>query len=250
MLTDLLTILRELRDLNVKKIAILLLSSFILIGIWKFDVVVDTIIKVDSHYEKSNGKSQKQQQSFLYSKHSAIDISQENLDKLRSYLAEYLSKFPQSTYSIAIFKFLPPGYEYSYQGRILIAFKSKQLKEEEEAKLLKELNVNWIPMWSGKASMEALVELKDIALVFDEKEQRFELENKPDIIPSSNLPILGELGIKSIYRFPIQSGNRAIGYISIYLTESLDEAKLQELKRTSSYFSNRIVSYLLNVEER
>ena len=105
-------------------------------------------------------------------------------------------------------------------------------------------------MWSGKASMEALIELKDIALVFDEKEQRFELENKPDIIPSSNLPILGELGIKSIYRFPIQSGNRAIGYISIYLTESLDEAKLQELKRTSSYFSNRIVSYLLNVEER
>ena len=179
-----------------------------------------------------------------------MDVSPENLEKLKSYLSEYLPRFPQSTYSIAVFKFLPPGYEYSYQGRILVAFKSKQLNEEDEFKLLKELNVNWIPMWSGKASMEALVDLKDVALVFDEKDQKFKLENKPDIIPNSNLPILGELGIKTIYRYPIQSGNRAIGYLSIYLTESLDQEKLQELKRTSSYFSNRIVSYLLNTEER
>lgn len=249
MLTDLLTILRELRDLNVKKIAILLLSSFILIGIWKFDIVVDTLIKVDSHYKK-NSKDQKPQQTLLYSRHSAVDVSPENLEKLKAYLSEYLPRFPQSTYSIAVFKFLPPGYEYSYQGRILVAFKSKQLNEEDEFKLLKELNVNWIPMWSGKASMEALVDLKDVALVYDEKDQKFKLENKPDVIPNSNLPILGELGIKTIYRYPIQSGNRAIGYLSIYLTESLSQEKLQELKRTSSYFSNRIVSYLLNTEER
>lgn len=247
MLADLLTILRELRDLNFKKIVILLFSSFILIGVWKFDTVVDTVIKIESHYRKDKKEVKN---DILYSRSSASGISLENLEKLKGYLNEYLPKFPQSTYSIAIFKFLPPGHEYSYQGRILVAFKSKQLNEEDESKLLKELNVNWIPMWSGKKSMEALIDLKDITLVFDEENNYFKLESKPDIIPNSNLPILGELGIKTIYRFPIQSGNRAIGYISIYLTESLDKNKEQELKHTSSYFSNRIVSYLLNTEER
>lgn len=246
MLTDLLNILRELRDLNAKKIAVLLLSSFILVGVWKFDTVVDTVIKIDSHYRKDKKESK---QSFLYSKNSSADISQENLIKLKEYLNDYLPRFPQSTYSIAIFKFLPPGYDYAYQGRILVAFKSKQLNEEDENKLIKELNVNWIPIWSGKASMESLIDLKEVALVFDEKDQHFKFESKPDIIPNSNLPILGELGIKTIYRFPIISGNKTIGYLSIYLTDTLDKTKEQELKRTSSYFSNRIVSYLLNTEE-
>lgn len=247
MLTDLLNILRELRDLNIKKIVILLFSSLFLLGVWKFDTVVDTVIKIDSHYKKD--KKEVKQQSLIYSRNSAIDISPENLEKLKIYLNDYLSKFPQSTYSIAIFKFLPPGYEYAYQGRILVAFKTKQLSSEDEEKLVKELNVNWIPIWSGKASMESLIDLKDVVLSFDDKEQHFKLDSKPDKIPNSNLPILGELGVKTIYRFPIQSGNRAIGYLSIYLTEALDDNKLQELKRTSSYFSNRIVSYLLNTEE-
>lgn len=210
-------------------------------------MVVDTALKINSNLkDKSKSRYKDNEIKFVLNSESNSGISKENMEQIRSYLLEYLQKYPKSVYSISLFKFLPSGHEYGYQGRLLVAFKSKFLSDDEERKFLSELNANWIPMWSGKGSMEYIIDGKSVVLNYDSENQNFKIKDDFDHIPSSNFSILGELGIKSIFRYPIIFTDQSIGYLSIYLTEELDSKTEQDLKKISTFLANRLSSYMID----
>lgn len=244
MFAELVSIIKEIKDLSIKKILILLFSSALLIGVWKFDIVVDSLLKVQKSVAT---KEPKKSSSVLYDVSSDSGISAENLNRMRTYLAEYLlDKFPKYTYSVSIFKFLPPGSVYSYQGRMLVAFKSRYLTDQEEEIFLKELNVNWIPIWSGRQGMELVLDGSPSSLRYDGDSQTYRFQDSFDYNPASNYLLLGESGIKSIFRYPVIAGGNTVGYLSVYLTDELTKDKEQEIKKVSSQLASKVVNYLVD----
>lgn len=245
MLTELLNILNLLKDLTYKKVFVILLSGIILITVWRFDTVIDYYIKLNS---KSNDiapveKDKTKSNITIYSNSSDSGISEENMKEMQNIATEYLSKYAD-TFAISAFKFLPPGYEYAYQGRILILFKSKSLSEIDEQKLIKDLNINWIPIYSGKGSVEKLLDNLPVYLKYNPELNKFISTEESDFTPSSNLSRLAELGVKSIYRYPIIHDDRTVGYIAVYINKELSESEIAEFKRISSFLSSRLINYL------
>lgn len=248
-MNEILNIIKELKDLSVKKTLILLLSAIILLAVYKFDTVIDSTIKIQNHIFKNPQEvihsPIKDKPKIIVDIEQDFGVSEQNLEYLKQYVLEYLNRYPQNVYSVQVFKFLPQGSMYSYQGRALIVFKSKQLQDKDEAKLLKELNISWIPMWSGKNQMEQILQQIPVVLKYDENINQFiSNDNNHDFAPSANFQLLHELGVKTIFRYPIIQNNNVVGYLQVYLTEVIDEKTEIDLKRISLFLSNRIVNYL------
>lgn len=244
-MNELLSIIQVLKDLTPKKIMVLLLSGIILIAVWKFDSVVDTSFKLYERLNKDSQEIRPIQSRLIFDESSDIGVSVDNKEIIKSYVVDYLSKFPSSVYSISVFKFLPPGESYAYQGRALIVFKSKDMDIAQEGKFLRELNVHWMPIWSGKHSVESLLNGLPVTLIYnDTKNVFFDPNSIQDVTPSSNFSLLHEVGVKSIYRHPIILNERVIGYISIYFNEKLNPQTEKETNRIAGYLNSRIASYL------
>lgn len=247
---DLIELVVGLKDLSWKRIILLGFVATFTILIMKAELFIDMYSKHASKSAevKSVKTSSLSQHGGLLSVDPDLDISQKDIEEIQSYVDKYYEILPPSVISLSVFKFLPEGEEYLYQARVLVYIKSSKIQDVD--KFVKETRIKFIPIWSGKFNIEKLLIGEPTLSKFNKESKEFtRLETVQsgidiiDTIPSSNLSVLVEYGVQTIYRYPIKYQNRVIGYVSVYSSQLSDD-ELKSLEETLEKFSSRIAVYL------
>lgn len=233
------------KDLSIKKMVVLFIVFSLLLSIWKIDFILTYI---DSKIEKSNTKPNTPtvEDKTRVLSHIDIDIPEPNRIVIEEYTDKYLDPFQNDLAFSSIYKFLPEGDEYLYQGRVLVYLTSR---DESLSKLVaKEMNIAWIPLFSGKTIVEQVLDNQPIQIKLDKDSFKYKWTPKSTnietelVIHSVNLEILKEVSVKFIYYHPISKNNKVIGYIVLYFK---NEPDIQRIKEVSSILSARLLPYLL-----
>ena len=254
MMKDLVDLIIGLKDLSWKKTLLLGFIALFSIAIMKAEVFIDMWSKYSSKHSeeiRSRGINTSKFAEFLITPDTQLDMTNAELEEIQKYTDQYYKDLPSSVVSLSIYKFLPEGDHYSYQARVLVYFKSNKIEDAE--KFIKETRIKFIPIWSGKFNIEKLLQGEPVLSIFDKeskefarKETRtsgFTVTDMIDSTPSSNLAVLTEYGIQTIYRYPVKHHDRVLGYISVYASQ-LSKDDLKKLEEVTEKFSTRIAIYL------
>lgn len=234
--------IEQIKDLSCKRAAGLVLSMVIMLSIYKIDAImpyVDQYITPEEPPKATKG--------LLYSSVD-LDIKAEHLNMINQYLEQYATPYIKDIAFISIYKYIPEGPDYSYQGRILVQSKFHPTLGDERT--LKELNLGWVPLWSGRNVTELLFNNQAVLVDYDPSLQGFIIIRPPQekITPHRllgvNTEILLDLGVRHILYQPIIYGERIVGYVAIYLA-TLDDAKYNSLFEMARSLSSRVGRYLV-----
>ena len=233
--------IEQIKDLSCKRAAGLVLSMVIMLSVYKIDTIMPYVDQYITPKEPP-----KATKGILYSSVD-LDIKDEHIDMVTSYLEQYATPYVKDFAFISIYKYIPEGPDYSYQGRILV--QSKFHPTLADTRTLKELNLGWVPLWSGRNVTEHLFDNQTVLVSYDATVKGFVITKPPQdkITPhqlhSVNTDILFDLGIRYIIYQPIKYGDRIVGYVAIYLT-ALD-TKYDSLVEMARSLGSRVGRYLV-----
>ena len=136
------------------------------------------------------------------------------------------------------YKFVPSSNVYEYQGRLLIFARTRQ----EEQRMVSEIGLSWLPILSGKETVEKILQGQPITSHWQPEKQGFYFaEGTPDETPSMNTDLLVHgYSVKKIYRYPVKKGGRVAGYLAAYAETELDAETLAQLETAAA----RLGAYL------
>ncbi len=136
------------------------------------------------------------------------------------------------------YKFVPSNNVYEYQGRLLIFARTRQ----EEQRMVSEIGLSWLPILSGKETVEKILQGQPITSHWQPEKQGFYFaDGTPDETPSMNTDLLAHgYGVKKIYRYPVKKGGRVAGYLAAYAEKELDTETLAQLETAAA----RLGAYL------
>lgn len=233
--------IEQIKDLNCKRAFGLVVSMVIMLSVYKIDSIMPYVDKYI--FAKEPTKATKG----LVLSSVDLDVKDEHLKTLTSYIEQYATPYIQDFAFMNIYKYVPEGPEYYYQGRILVQSKVHPTLDE---RTIKELNLNWVPLWAGRNVTEHLFDSVPVLTQYDPELNAFTIV-KPESakktlhhLQSVNTPVLIDLGIRYIMYYPIEYEDRIVGYISIYL-RVLPEDKHKQLLDMVHSLSSRIGRYLV-----
>ena len=236
-----------LKDLSYKKIAVLVLVFAFCTAVWKIEVIIPYIeAKV---FEKRDDSHTPKYGNELVLSSKNLDIAESDIIVIKQYVEKYLEPLQSKLAFTSVYKFIPEGETYLYQGRVLVDLNSK---EESISNLVaREMNVSWIPLFSGKAVVEEILDNKIITITYSREEGKFKWIPSKDgsdrntpidlVIHSVNLDLLKEVGVEYIVYYPIAKSGKVVGYLTMYFKKSPD---LRQVKDISSILSARLLPYL------
>ena len=136
------------------------------------------------------------------------------------------------------YKFVPSSNVYEYQGRLLIFARTRQ----EEQRMVSEIGLSWLPILSGKETVEKILQGQPITSHWQPEKQGFYFaDGTPDETPSMNTDLLVHgYSVKKIYRYPVKKGGRVAGYLAAYAETELDAETLAQLETAAA----RLGAYL------
>ena len=136
------------------------------------------------------------------------------------------------------YKFVPSSNVYEYQGRLLIFARTRQ----EEQRMVSEIGLSWLPILSGKETVEKILQGQPITSHWQPEKQGFYFAaGTPDETPSMNTDLLVHgYSVKKIYRYPVKKGGRVAGYLAAYAETELDAETLAQLETAAA----RLGAYL------
>ena len=252
-------LIEQLKTMTIKRILLFLVSAVIVLLIWKIDPILNYLGNKSNQaiHTQAQAKSEealKQAESvkpLIYNAHDINNLTDIDLAKINSSFEASRGQVPAGTEFVAIYKFLPGMQEFEYQGRILILFRSTSKNPERtpEQEVAKELDLLWVPIWSGKEVVGELLENKPVYSTVNSETHVFVATTKdgrtlPDTVPTRSIDGLANYNIKSVYRYPIRRSNRTVGYVSLYLSSEIgDTATLEEY---SSRLSGKISAYMVS----
>lgn len=234
--------IEQIKDLSCKRAAGLVLSMVIMLSIYKIDAIMPYVDQYVTPKEPP-----KATRGLLYSSMD-LDIKDKNLDTVKTYLEQYATPYLKDIAFISIYKYIPEGPEYSYQGRILVQSKFHPTLADERT--LQELNLGWVPLWSGRNVTELLFNNQAVLIEYDPSLQGFIIIRPPQekIVPHRllgvNTEILLDLGVRHILYQPIVYEERVVGYVAIYVS-ALDEVGYNSLFEMARSLSSRVGRYLV-----
>lgn len=236
-----------IRDLSYKRIVVLVLVFMFLTTIWKIEVILPYI----------EGKVQERKKDAVVIKTDPLLMSSQNLDitepdmiVIKQYVDRYLEPLQPYLAFTSVYKFIPEGETYLYQGRVLVDLNSK---EESISNLVaKEMNVTWVPLFSGKALVEEILENKSVVITYNQETGKFRwlptLSNTGRsepidlVIHSVNLDLLKEVGVESMHYHPISKNGKVVGYLTMYFKKKPDSKQVKDI---ASILSARLLPYLI-----
>ena len=239
---DILKLLELIKDLPIKKIFILSIVGSFMLGIMKLEVVLPY---VQEHFMHKPIEPPKVVRSNVLSSVD-LDVAPDDLLIIKQYTDKYSSQLGADLYSASVYKFIPEGESYMYQGRVLAYLNASD--EMTGQYLAKEMNVSWIPLWSGKPIVEEIMSNKTIEVFFSQDQYKYHWQpsgasTKAEfIIHSVNLDLLKEIPIVYMYYQPIQRNGNVVGYIALYFKK---EPNKQQVKEIASTLSARLLPYIL-----
>lgn len=236
-----------LKDLSYKKIAVLVLVFAFCTVVWKIEVIFPFV--ESKMFQKKGEAVVARYDNELVLSSKSLDIAESDIIVIKQYVEKYLEPLQSQLAFTSIYKFIPEGETYLYQGRVLVNLNSK---EEAISNLVaKEMNVSWIPLFSGKAVVEEILDNKIITITYSREEGKFKWipskersdRNTPIdlVIHSVNLDLLKEIGVEFIIYYPISKSGKVVGYITMYFKKSPDVRRVKEI---SSILSARLLPYL------
>lgn len=232
---DLAKLIESLKDFTVKRILLLAVIGIVSLVIWKIDPILTYLASRPPKHTEAPPKTVEKLPAIIYdSTTDILKVARVDTDKLFQAVEKVVTNTSLPVASVAIYKFVPGNIPHEYQGRVLVFYWNKQIgndREQAEAKI-DEINLRWLPIWSGKDTIEELLDghptkskLVDQEFRFTNSKGQEELDN----IPSINQDSMIMDGVKGIYRFPIKRNAHIVGYISIFLTEdNVPDADLQK----------------------
>lgn len=251
---DFVEFIKSIRDLSFGKILVVVLALVLVIGLWKVDSfysVYDSITKklVDSSTTQQQSsptvETKTVGKSAFLSDPEDLQITPESLDKIKKYTVQYLTTAPREIVLVTIFKFLPEGDDYLYQGRVLVYLNSS-LRISSSDDLVKELNMRWIPMWSGRKVVEDILTGDPTVIdVFEDGTVFSRKSNRKLQVESVNMTMLADIGVRGAYFFPIKKGSRVVAYITIFSDEKITADLENDFNSLCERISSHIVNYLI-----
>lgn len=235
-------VIEQLKDASVKRILVLAICAGLILSIWKIEPILE--------YYKTLHQSSKTDKAENVSKPTVtedlahtttFEVPAELKEKIKSQYLSIQKDVPKNIFLIAVYKFLPGQHDYEYQGRLLVMLDLPQIFNEDQTLTAKELDMNWVPIWSGKEVVELLLEKKTVISKLEDTEGKFYLEDKINLdrMPSLNKEAIINYGVKQIIRYPIVRNDRTVGYILVHLTTNSDE-EANEAKKFASLLSGKI----------
>lgn len=136
------------------------------------------------------------------------------------------------------YKFVPSSNVYEYQGRLLIFAKTKQ----EEQRMVSEIGLSWLPILSGKETVEKILAGQVLMSEWQPEKQGFYFaDGTKDETPSMNTDLLAHgYKVRNVYRYPVKKGGRVAGYLAAYAEKELDAETLAQLETAAA----RLGAYL------
>lgn len=136
------------------------------------------------------------------------------------------------------YKFVPSSNVYEYQGRLLVFAKTQQ----EEQRMVSEIGLSWLPILSGKETVEKILAGQVLVSVWQPEKQGFYFaDGVKDDTPSINTELLVHgYRARRIYRYPVRKGGRVAGYIAAYAETELGAETLAQLETAAA----RLGAYL------
>ena len=112
---------------------------------------------------------------------------------------------------------------------------------ESPDEVMKEFDLEWVPIWSGKESVELLLEQKTVVSHLSDNDFKIDTPSKTilDKMPSINKEGIINSGVKTIVRYPIVKNNITVGYIIIHSIDP-DTSSSEELVKFASLLSGKI----------
>ena len=232
---DLAKLIESLKDFTVKRILLLSAIGVISLLIWKIDPILTYLANRPPKHVETAPKTVEKSPAIIYdSSTDILSVAKVDVDKLFTAVEGVVTNTNLPVASVAIYKFVPGSIPHEYQGRALVYYWNKQIgsnREQAEAKI-DEINLRWLPIWSGKDTIEELLDghttkskLVGQEFVFTNSQGQQEVDN----IPSINQDSMILDGVKGIYRQPIKRNAHIVGYISIFLADdNVPEADLQK----------------------
>ncbi|OAM27784.1 hypothetical protein A7P96_01280 [Eikenella sp. NML03-A-027] len=144
----------------------------------------------------------------------------------------------ENVQAILGYKFVPSSNPYEYQGRLLVFAKTKQ----DEQRMVSEIGLSWLPILSGKATVERILAGQPNVSVWQPEKQGFYFaDGTADETPSLNTDLLAHgYGVRRVYRYPVKKGGRVAGYLAVYAEGELDAATRAQLETAAA----RLGAYL------
>lgn len=205
---------------STKKIVIVSLCILLILVAWRLDIIAEVY------------REGREQDPYLVLP-SKIRTNPRSLSIMQGHLQEFLKSNNGAAFA-AVYKFLPEGNPYLYQGRKLMADASKLLNDN----FIEESDLDWIPLWNGKNSIELILEDTTVHAVIKDRQLVLN-EGVVDKTTSGVVDSLLNEKLGGYYMQPINRYETIIGYVVIYVEPDclLDLQDLQIL-------ANKLATYI------
>lgn len=246
-------LLKALKDLPIKKVAILVLILVPASLLYHIDVVAPAIKGLADQVKdsKSSSKIFKSDSGSLIVDPSISSVSESELNKVKDYISGFSHSLPNYVDLVGVYKFLPEGEDLYYQGRVLLMLQSETVNPSDGPELVRELNLRWLPIWSARKSVELLLSGRPVVTELDKVTGKQVIKNgdvpvvEPDSIINTNM--LMSLGVRTLFRYPVKSGDRVVGYLYWCTSkDSLSKSNIDELSDISSKIASRIAYHIVS----
>lgn len=142
-----------------------------------------------------------------------LRISQDNLKVITQYMNYHLQDVDDSVRLVLLYKFIPQGNTYLYQGRAIANFVSLRGIRDPQT-LLKEAGLTYIPMWTSKAIMSKVLDGETVKVSFSDNGFEYMDDGKPlGDTPSLKFSLLFDRGITDGIIYPVFDNGVVVGYL-------------------------------------
>lgn len=171
-----------------------------------------------------------------------VNISGASRKEIDKYTDNFGAEATDDIQLVLVYKFIPAGVTYLYQGRALIAYHSRLV---DTRTFLYESDITWMPLWIGRNAMEYVLAGKTVNYLLSVGEDgvgrvQYEGSNTYDSIPAVNMKILLAEGLQSVQLIPIKNEGQVIGYMSVY-----SKGPHADFAKIGDQFAARISRYMV-----
>lgn len=251
---DLKDLFTSIKDLPIRKVFIIVLIIIPALLVNNLDAVVSIVDGLSKSevalHKESSAKLVKTDNSVLVIDPSVTSVPENELNMVKSYISGFSHTLPNYINLVGVYKFLPEGEDLYYQGRVLLMLQTETINYSS-TDLIKELNLHWLPIWSARKGVELLLSGIPVVTELDPATGKQIITNgqtpvvEPDSIINTNM--LMSLGVRTLFRYPVKSGSRVVGYLYWCTSkESLSKSNIDELSDISSKLASSIAYHIVS----
>ena len=142
-----------------------------------------------------------------------LKISNEDLQVISQYMDSGLQQIDDSVKLVLLYKFIPQGNTFLYQGRVVVNYTS-YMDVLSPQSLIKETGLLYIPMWTSKNVMTRVLDGETVKVFFSEDGKESMEDGLPlKDTPSLKFSLLFESGITDGIIYPVFDNGVVIGYL-------------------------------------